>query len=170
MKYWKLIILYSYNSLRPAVTHKWVGEWRLLIKTVLKLSLSIGHLPCIVTDKVETTRAWWCHQMETFSVLLALCESIDHQRSPSDAVIWCFRWSAPKQTVEQNNRDAGDLGQHRTHYDVTEMGCFNNIFDALSWDSKRFYIYTQSHGFRTYPDLARRRFMGYWKGTKDFFT
>ena len=35
--------------------------------------------------------------------------------------LWCFLWSAPEQTVEQNNRDADDLERHRAHYDVTVM-------------------------------------------------
>ena len=45
--------------------------------------------------------------METFSVLLSLCDG----NSPvtgefpltkaSDAELWCFCWSAPEQTVEQ---------------------------------------------------------------------
>ena len=35
----------------------------------------------------------------------------------SDAELWCFLWSAPKQTVGQNKRDAGDC--HRAHYDIT---------------------------------------------------
>ena len=50
-------------------------------------------------------------------------ESIGHRWIPltmasSDAEIWCFLWSSPEQTGEQ---DAGDLSRHRTHYDVTVM-------------------------------------------------
>ena len=35
----------------------------------------------------------------------------------SDAELWCFHWSAPW----VNNREAGDLRRHRTHYDVIVM-------------------------------------------------
>ena len=35
----------------------------------------------------------------------------------SGAELWCFLWSAPEKT---NNREAGDLKRHRTHYDVTD--------------------------------------------------
>ena len=45
---------------------------------------------------------WWRHQMETFSLLLALVRGI--HRSPvtkaSDAELWCFLWSAPWLMVE----------------------------------------------------------------------
>ena len=50
--------------------------------------------------------AWWRHQMETFSALLALCEGnppvtggFPSQRPVTE--LWCFSWSAPEQTVEQ---------------------------------------------------------------------
>ena len=35
-----------------------------------------------------------------------------------DLELWCFLWSAPERTVEETNRDAGDLSRHRAHYDV----------------------------------------------------
>ena len=49
--------------------------------------------------------AWWRHQMETFSTLLALYEgnSPVTDEFPStkanDAELWCFLWSAPEQKV-----------------------------------------------------------------------
>ena len=67
---------------------------------------------------------WWRHQMETFSVLLALCEG--NHRSPLDSLhksqwrgdlmfslicAWTNGWA--------DNRDAGDLRRHRAHFDVT---------------------------------------------------
>ena len=45
---------------------------------------------------VECT--WWCHQMETFSVLLAICagnSSVTGQLPAQRLVtLWCFLWSA----------------------------------------------------------------------------
>ena len=68
--------------------------------------------------------AWWYHQMETFSALLALCEghSVDspHKGQWHGALMfslmcgWTNNWA--------NNRDAGDLRRHHVHYDVTVMG------------------------------------------------
>ena len=69
---------------------------------------------------------WWRHQMETFSVLLALCEG--NHRSPVDShhkgqwrgaltmsliCSWTNGWA--------NNRDAGDLRCHHAHYNVNVM-------------------------------------------------
>ena len=45
--------------------------------------------------------AWWHHQMETFYMLLALCEGNPLVTKASDAELWCFLWSVPEQTVEQ---------------------------------------------------------------------
>ena len=60
---------------------------------------------------------WWRHQMETFSALLAICVGkslvIGEFPSHSDAELWCFLWSAP--------REAGDLRHHRAHYDIIVM-------------------------------------------------
>ena len=48
-------------------------------------------------------------------------EFIGHRWLPltkaSEAELWCFLWSAPEETVEQNNRDTGDFKRHRTPYD-----------------------------------------------------
>ena len=50
--------------------------------------------------------SWWRHQLEIFFVLLTLFERefTSHQwihlTKARDAVLWCFLWSAPKQTVE----------------------------------------------------------------------
>ena len=70
--------------------------------------------------------AWWRHQKETFSALLALCEGI--HRSPLNSphkgqwrgalmfpliCAWTNGWA--------NHRDDCDLWCHRAHYDVTVM-------------------------------------------------
>ena len=70
---------------------------------------------------------WWCHQMETFSALLAICAGNSPVTSEfpaqkaRDAELWCFLWSAPWINGWVNNREAGDLRRHRAHYDVTLM-------------------------------------------------
>ena len=52
-------------------------------------------------------------------------ESTGHRWIPrtkaSDVELWYYLWSAPEQTIEQNNRDAADLRHHRAHYDFTVM-------------------------------------------------
>ena len=69
---------------------------------------------------------WWCHQMETFSVLLALCEGnppvtsgFPSQRQLNTALMfslicaWTNSWA--------NNRDTGNLRHNCTHYEVAVM-------------------------------------------------
>ena len=71
-------------------------------------------------------QAWWRHQMETFSALLALCagNSPVPVNSPHNGqwrgvlmfsliCAWINGWV--------NNREAGDLRRYRSHYDVIVM-------------------------------------------------
>ena len=70
--------------------------------------------------------AWWRHQMETFSALLALCAgnspvpvNSPHKGQWRGALMfslicaWIHDWV--------NNREAGDLRRHHGHYDVIVM-------------------------------------------------
>ena len=77
--------------------------------------------------------AWWRHQMETFSALLAICAG--NSPVPGEPVnsphkgqwrgalmfsficVWINGWA--------NNREAGDLRRYRAHYDVIVMGFVN---------------------------------------------
>ena len=59
---------------------------------------------------------WWRHQMETFSVLLAICA-------------WINRWV--------NNREAGDLRRYRAHYDVIVMTKVHVLFTFLNTSTAR---------------------------------
>ena len=59
----------------------------------------------VVPTNIRLLYTWWRNKMVIFSALLALCE----ENSPtipltkaSEAELWCFLWSAPKQTVEQS--------------------------------------------------------------------
>ena len=60
--------------------------------------------------------SWWRHQMDTFSVLLAICVGNLPVTKAGDTELWCFLWSAP-----WINGEAGDLRRNRAHYDVTVM-------------------------------------------------
>ena len=64
----------------------------------------------------------WRHQMETLSALLAICAG----NSPVPGEFkWCgalmFSLICTQINGWVNNRGAGDLRRHRTHYDVTVM-------------------------------------------------
>ena len=104
-----------------------------------------GHIPNrILVDffnrQSHPILAWWRHQMEAFSALLAICARI--HRSPVNSphkgqwrgalmfpliCVWINGWV--------KNRQAGDLRRYRAHYDVTVMWIFS-IFCGI--DSSRF--------------------------------
>ena len=74
--------------------------------------------------------AWWRHQMETFSALLALCAgnspvpvNSPHKGQWRGALMISLICVRINDWV--NNREAGDLRRHRGHYDVSvmESGC-----------------------------------------------
>ena len=71
--------------------------------------------------------AWWRHQMETFSALLALCVgnspvpvNSPHKGQWRGALMFSLISAWINEWV--NNRQAGDLRRHRGHYDVIVMG------------------------------------------------
>ena len=73
---------------------------------------------------------WWRHQMEMFFVLLTLCEG-------SPPVTGEFSSQRPLKRsfdaffdlrMNKQNRDAGDLRRHCTHYDVTLMKICSTCF------------------------------------------
>ena len=81
----------------------------------------------LLVDIHPYSPAWWRHQMETFSALLALCAgnspvpvNSPHKGQWRGALMfsliyaWINDWA--------NNREAGDLRRHRGHYDVIVMG------------------------------------------------
>ena len=75
-----------------------------------------------IDDRIMVT--WWHHQMESFSVLLALCAGNSPVNSPNKGqwrgalmfsliCIWTNGWV--------NNRDVSAMRHHHAHYDVTVM-------------------------------------------------
>ena len=49
----------------------------------------------------------------------------------SDVEVWYFLWSVPEYNGWVNNREAGDLRRHRTHYDVSVM--LRSIRQSAVW-------------------------------------
>ena len=92
------------------------------------------------------THAWWRHQMETFTVLLDLCEGNSpvsvkslHKGQWRGALMfsvicaWINNWV--------NNREAGDLRRHRGLYDVNVMDLAEGSPEHLSITSVREYCW-----------------------------
>ena len=68
--------------------------------------------------------SWWRHQMDTFSALLAICTGnspVTGEFPAQMPVTWNFDafFNLRLNNGWVNNREAGDLRRHRTHYDVT---------------------------------------------------
>ena len=86
---------------------------------------------CILPILCIKHAAWWRHQMETFSALLAICAGntceFPAQRPVTRSFDIFFIWAWMNSWV--NNRDAGDLRRHHANYGFTVM-------DAMAW--KRF--------------------------------
>ena len=90
-----------------------------------------GQLDIPWEDKIDychfrvVQMAWWRHQMELFSALLALCAgnaTVTGESHTQRPVARCFDvficvWTNGCAKI----RDAGDLRRHRAHYDVTVM-------------------------------------------------
>ena len=69
---------------------------------------------------------WWCHQMETFSMLLALCVGnspvtgeFPHKGQWREVLMSPLTCACIN--IWTNKREAGDLRHHHAHYDVTIM-------------------------------------------------
>ena len=75
----------------------------------------------------------WRHQMETFSALLALCGG-NSPVTPQRPVTQSFDVSFDLRLINGwvNNREAGDLRRHRSHYDATVMKWFEYIGAVLT--------------------------------------
>ena len=90
--------------------------------------------------------AWWRHQMETFSALLALCAGTSpvtgefRSQRPLTAKPWSFLWSTPEQSWNgsANDHDAGDLRRHCAHH------C-NWVISSACGNLDPFYCTTNSH-------------------------
>ena len=89
-------------------------------------NLSVTKEPSDCRQPTWTHFAWWRHQMETFSTLLALCEenSLVTGEFPSQRPVmrsFDVFFICASITGWVINREAGDLRRHGAHYDVTVM-------------------------------------------------
>ena len=108
---------------------------------------------CSYTIACKIVDAWWRHQRETFSALLALCAKnspvpgeFPHKGQWRGALmfslicVWINGWV--------NNREAGDLRRYRAHYGVTVMARITQ-YNARNTMSHRGHFYdVPPHGVR----------------------
>ena len=140
-------------------------------------------------------RAWWRHQIETFSALLALCKGNSPATGeyPSQRLVTqsfdVFFDLHLNQHINSwaNNWDAGDLRRHRAHYDVIIMDwrrwmILRSCISATPWitnhsgilDMKYIFVvitailFIQSHCQFFPKDLRAER--SYYVHTKRWYT
>ena len=98
-------------------------------------------------NKIADILAWWRHQMETFSVLLAICAgnspvlvNSPHKGQWGGALMFSLICTRINGWV--NNGEAGDLRCHRAHYDVIVMG---RTFPSVKFVPKRVQLTVSQH-------------------------
>ena len=109
---------------------------------------------CLYVKPSNASGAWWCHQMEIFSTLLALCErnppvtsGFPLQRPLTwsfDDLLICAR--------KKNNQDACGLRYYHLHSDVTVMEYKINSSVVGCW---RFWIYFCWSNIIKWPTRSR---------------
>ena len=77
----------------------------------------------LVQNMGQSFFAWWRHQTETFSALMAICvgnSPVNGEFPTQRPVTWSFDIFFHLRLNKQlsNNRGAGDLRRYRAHYDV----------------------------------------------------
>ena len=98
--------------------------------------MSFNEVCAANSEMLTSLMPWWCHQMETFSALVAICAG--NHRSPVNSphkgqcpgasmfsliCAWINAWV--------NNREAGDLRRYCSHHDVTVMANMANTSDMI---------------------------------------
>ena len=111
---------------------------------------------------------WWCHDMETVSELLVLCE----RNSPvtggflsqwaTNAKCWCFIYHWPKPAVDTNIQVANDGRYNGVHVTSLELrhisscyastfrhwGLFKNVYELLNLRALKISILYKNHIFQ----------------------
>ena len=111
-----------------------------IIVTLVLVQNNIPSLTVLYMGRLNIISMMTPSNGNNFRVTGPLCgEFIGHQWIPltkaSDAKLWCFLWSVP----EVNNRDAGDLRRHRSHYDVIVVTS-GRWLDAVMCTSRKFHF------------------------------
>ena len=126
----------SLYIINPICSVMWLFNQVNFIPFVLwfdKLHIILLYSPCYIEQYIT----WWRNQMGIFSALRALCvgnspvtSEFPHKAS-NEELWWFFFWSAPWINGWVNNREAGDLRRHRTHYGVIVMFIIQLV--STSW-------------------------------------
>ena len=117
--WWSLIKTWNHQT-SPL---NWIKNMSINLSTLLS-PRRYGYLK--KKQKCMFNYAWWRHQMETFSALLALCAgnspvTVNFSHKGQWRGTWMFSLICTWINGWVNNWEAGDLRRHREHHDVTLM-------------------------------------------------
>ena len=102
----------SYHKYKIINRQRNIEKACLLLLSVLWLLMTMHHMMTSLNENM----CYW----------LLWGETTDHQWIPltkaSDVELWCCLLICASKNSWANNQDAGDLGHHHTHYDVTMTG------------------------------------------------
>ena len=150
---WHYIVTSSLISLARTQNDPWgstvIGTWKLKmmgyidglvqerrnsIANALELHLSCTNPSICSWSVMHDDVIKWKHFLRYWPFVRG--EFTGHRWIPptkgSDAELWCFLWSAPWINGWVNNREAGDLWCHHTHYDVTVISVDTTLWQ-LQW-------------------------------------
>ena len=125
------ITLGALDTRRPGIRHyddcRCPGNRYANSTILLYESYCVTDVTQTMFEGVRQSVAWWRHQMETISALLAICagnSSVTGEFPAQRPVSRSFDVSLISAWINGwvNNREAGDLRRHRAHYDVIVMG------------------------------------------------
>ena len=108
-------------------------------------SYDSSNIICVIHSwKMAINDSWWRHQIETSSSLLAICvgkSPVTGEFPAQRPVTRSFDVSLICAWINGsvNNREAGDLRHHRTHYDVTVMWRMTTIIVYLGSTLRNIY-------------------------------
>ena len=139
---------------------------------LLTWAWNVGHF--IYPDIHVTVSAWWRHQMETSSALVALCAGNSpvpvistHKGQWRGGLMFSLIYAWINDWV---NREAGDLRRHRGHYDVNVMESVDlsiddvilqprvrpSLIQLLNWQSVNQICPGQRLGYAVLPYTTSR--------------
>ena len=105
-----------------------------LILSVLPVKLLCSKSRCVFLIHDDVVK--WKHFPRYWPFVRGIHRCIPRIKA-SDAELWCFIWSALWINGWVNNREAGDLRRHCSHYDVFVMSladiCVRSIILLISW-------------------------------------
>ena len=112
------IFCWQFNELLQSGCVRWAGSFMF---DEFNIALTSAYYYCI--SSIICSIIWWSPQMQTFSALLTPYAGNSPVTGEQGKLRWTLMFSliCTWTNVWVNNRDAGELTRHRSHYDCNEI-------------------------------------------------